>query len=139
MSDAPSRFPAALAAVPARLLLGVVRLYQVTLSPVLPAIFGPACGCRFHPTCSHYAIEALRAHGALAGTWLALRRLVRCTPLHPGGLDPVPPPRPARGPGAESRQHPFRSPRCFPSASLRHDRRSHGFPPRPPARTGEAL
>lgn len=79
-----------LAALPARALRGVVRLYQLTLSPLLPAIFGPACGCRFHPTCSHYAADALRIHGALAGTWLTVRRLVRCTPLHPGGFDPVP-------------------------------------------------
>jgi hypothetical protein len=75
----------------ARVLLGGVWLYQQTLSPVLPALFGPtACGCRFHPTCSHYAAEAVRAHGALGGTSLAVRRLLKCTPLHPGGNDPVP-------------------------------------------------
>ena len=79
--------------LPARLLLGLVWLYQRTVSPVLPAVFGPACGCRFHPTCSHYAAEALRVHGALAGGWLTLKRLAKCTPLHPGGLDPVPPTR----------------------------------------------
>jgi putative membrane protein insertion efficiency factor len=79
--------------LPARGLIGVIRLYQRTLSPVLPTVFGPACGCRFHPTCSRYAQEAVREHGALAGTWLALRRLAKCTPLHPGGLDPVPPGR----------------------------------------------
>jgi len=79
--------------LPALGLIGLVRLYQKTLSPVLPVIFGPACGCRFYPTCSHYAAEALQVHGALRGTWLALLRLLKCTPLHPGGLDPVPPPR----------------------------------------------
>ena len=79
--------------LPAQGLVGVIRLYQHTLSPVLPAVFGPACGCRFHPTCSHYAQQAVREHGALAGTWLALRRLAKCTPLHPGGFDPVPPAR----------------------------------------------
>jgi putative membrane protein insertion efficiency factor len=77
--------------LPARLLLGLIWLYRRTLSPALPAVFGPACGCRFHPTCAAYAAEAVRAHGALAGTWLALRRLLKCHPLHPGGFDPVPP------------------------------------------------
>ncbi len=80
-----------LARLPTAALLGLVWTYQKTLSPVLPAIFGPGCGCRFAPTCSHYAAEALRTHGALAGTWLAVRRLLRCQPLHPGGFDPVPP------------------------------------------------
>jgi len=68
-----------------RLLLGLVRLYQYLISPLL----GPRC--RFHPSCSHYAIEALERHGALRGSWLALRRLLRCHPWHPGGYDPVPP------------------------------------------------
>lgn len=80
----------------ARLLMGLIWLYQKTLSPVLPAVFGPSCGCRFYPTCSHYAAEALRTHGALTGTWLAMRRLLKCTPLHPGGIDPVPAPRTPR-------------------------------------------
>jgi putative membrane protein insertion efficiency factor len=77
---------------PAAWLLGLlVRLYQRTLSPVIPVLTMGACACRFTPTCSHYAVDALRGHGAVIGTWLALRRLVRCTPLHPGGHDPVPP------------------------------------------------
>lgn len=87
-----------IARLPAGLLLGIIRLYQRTLSPLLPVVTAGACGCRFSPTCSHYAAEAIRGHGALAGTWLALRRLVKCTPLHPGGFDPVPTsanPRPA--------------------------------------------
>lgn len=91
-----SRLIATLWGLPARGLLGLIRLYQLTLSPVLPAIFGPACGCRFHPTCSHYAIGAIRTHGALRGAMLAGWRLLKCTPLHPGGLDPVPPPRAPR-------------------------------------------
>ncbi len=82
-----------IARLPAGILLGLVRIYQRTVSPVLPAVFGPACGCRFYPTCSHYAAQALRSHGALVGTWLTLKRLVKCTPLHPGGIDPVPTPR----------------------------------------------
>lgn len=81
---------------PARLLLASIKLYQRILSPVLPAVFGPACGCRFAPSCSHYAAEAVRAHGAIRGSWLALIRLAKCTPLHPGGLDPVPPRRTPR-------------------------------------------
>jgi putative membrane protein insertion efficiency factor len=84
----------ALSRLPAAALIAVVRLYQRTLSPLLPVITVGACGCRFAPTCSHYAVEALRTHGALAGTWLAFRRLLKCTPLHPGGIDLVPPPRP---------------------------------------------
>ncbi|WP_397377784.1 membrane protein insertion efficiency factor YidD [Pseudomonas sp.] len=67
-----------------RLLLGLVRLYQYLISPLL----GPRC--RFHPSCSHYAVEALERHGALRGSWLSLRRLLRCHPWHPGGYDPVP-------------------------------------------------
>ncbi|MDF3056715.1 MAG: hypothetical protein K0R17_930 [Rariglobus sp.] len=79
--------------LPARVLLGLVWVYQHTLSPAIPAVFGPACACRFHPTCSHYTAEAVRTHGALHGVWLSARRLLRCTPLHPGGFDPVPPAR----------------------------------------------
>jgi uncharacterized protein len=77
--------------LPSLLLLALIRFYQRTVSPVLPALFGPACGCRFSPTCSHYAAEAVRTHGMLAGSWLAARRLLKCTPLHAGGVDPVPP------------------------------------------------
>lgn len=91
MPDALSKPIALIAGLPARTLLGLVWLYQHTFSPVLPAIFGSACGCRFYPTCSHYAADAVRTHGALVGAWLALKRLVKCTPLHPGGFDPVPP------------------------------------------------
>lgn len=84
--------------LPARALLGLVWVYQHTLSPAIPAVFGNACACRFHPTCSHYAAEAVRTHGALRGIWLSARRLLRCTPLHPGGFDPVPPARRAQRP-----------------------------------------
>ncbi|HEX8437213.1 membrane protein insertion efficiency factor YidD [Archangium sp.] len=61
-----------------------IRFYKRFLSPLLP----PAC--RFHPTCSVYALEALQKHGALRGVRLTLWRLLRCQPLHPGGIDPVP-------------------------------------------------
>jgi putative membrane protein insertion efficiency factor len=61
-----------------------VRAYQVAVSPLLPR------ACRFHPSCSEYASEALVRHGACRGCWLAARRVVRCGPWHPGGYDPVP-------------------------------------------------
>lgn len=75
--------------------LFLIAVYQRAISPVLHAAAGPAFGCRFHPTCSHYAADALRAHGLLRGLALAAWRLLRCTPLSAGGHDPVPPPRPA--------------------------------------------
>lgn len=81
MSDGLTRRAAA---VPGLLLLAAIRLYQWLLAPLLP----PAC--RFEPTCSRYAQEAIRRHGALRGSWLALRRLGRCHPLGGCGLDPVP-------------------------------------------------
>ena len=65
-------------------LVWLVRCYQLVISPFLPP------SCRFYPTCSHYAIEALQRHGALKGFWLALRRVLRCHPWNPGGHDPVP-------------------------------------------------
>ena len=73
----------------ARAALGVlVRAYRYFISPLLP----PAC--RFYPSCSAYAEQALREHGALNGGWLAARRLCRCGPWHSGGFDPVPDARP---------------------------------------------
>ena len=69
---------------PQRWLQLLVRGYQRAVSP----LFGPRC--RFLPTCSEYAFEALGEHGALTGTWLTLRRLARCHPFHEGGYDPVP-------------------------------------------------
>ena len=65
-------------------LLGLVRAYQKVVSPLLPP------SCRFYPSCSAYAATALERHGALKGSWLAARRLSRCHPFHPGGVDPVP-------------------------------------------------
>lgn len=64
--------------------MGLIRLYQVTLSPLLP----PAC--RFEPTCSRYAYQAIDRFGFFKGGWLAVRRIGRCHPFHPGGYDPVP-------------------------------------------------
>jgi uncharacterized protein len=72
------------------LFLILVRFYRVVLSPMHHALFG-AC-CRFEPTCSAYAEEAIRTHGAWRGIWLATRRLLRCRPFARAGYDPVPPP-----------------------------------------------
>jgi putative membrane protein insertion efficiency factor len=70
--------------LPARALLEALRGYRFWVSPLL------APACRFHPTCSQYASDAIERHGVRRGLWLALRRIGRCHPLHPGGLDPVP-------------------------------------------------
>ena len=67
-----------------RVLLSMIRLYQLILSPWL------GNQCRFYPTCSHYAAEAIETHGAWRGSMLAIRRLSRCHPWHAGGPDPVP-------------------------------------------------
>jgi len=79
--------------LPARAVGALIWLYQKTVSPALVLIAGPYCGCRFQPTCSHYAAGALREHGLLAGLVLTVRRLARCAPWHAGGYDPVPPRR----------------------------------------------
>ncbi|HEX3785253.1 MAG TPA: membrane protein insertion efficiency factor YidD [Pseudonocardiaceae bacterium] len=70
----------------ARVLLVLISFYRRWISPLLPP------SCRFYPSCSAYAVEAVTVHGAFKGSWLAFRRLLRCGPWHPGGLDPVPPP-----------------------------------------------
>jgi len=67
------------------LLILPIRFYRTFISPLFPPV------CRFQPTCSQYAIEAIDRFGLWRGSWLALRRLLRCHPLHPGGYDPVPP------------------------------------------------
>jgi uncharacterized protein len=72
-------------------LILLVRLYRVTLSPTKTFLLGPSGECRFEPSCSQYAIEALKTHGALAGTWLAAKRICRCHPWGAHGEDPVPP------------------------------------------------
>ena len=76
---------------PRRWATAPIRFYRRFLSPLKPA---PSC--RFHPTCSAYAEEAVHVHGVVRGLGLARWRLLRCHPFHPGGLDPVPPPRPSR-------------------------------------------
>jgi putative membrane protein insertion efficiency factor len=66
------------------ILVFLIKIYQLVVSPLL----GPRC--RFHPSCSHYAVEALNRHGVLRGSYLSARRIVRCHPLNAGGYDPVP-------------------------------------------------
>ncbi len=68
-----------------QVLLLPLRFYKWAISPLLPPM------CRFHPSCSVYAMGAIAVHGPFKGTWLAARRLTRCHPFNPGGLDPVPP------------------------------------------------
>lgn len=70
--------------VVARLVVLLIRGYQVTVSPLLPS------ACRYQPTCSQYTLEAVERYGALKGGWLGAKRIARCHPFHPGGYDPVP-------------------------------------------------
>lgn len=75
----------------ARALMAPIRFYQRFISPGLPP------SCRYSPSCSSYAVESLQTHGALRGSWLAIRRVGRCHPWHAGGYDPVPPVRERAG------------------------------------------
>lgn len=75
----------------ADLLVWTIRGYQKLISRYTPP------SCRFHPTCSHYAVTALRVHGPARGGWMAFLRVMRCHPFHPGGFDPVPPRHAAPG------------------------------------------
>jgi len=65
--------------------IGLIKFYQIVISPILPN------SCRYYPTCSNYAIEALKIHGLLKGSWLAIKRILRCNPWGGSGYDPVPP------------------------------------------------
>lgn len=68
----------------AKVFMKFIRFYQVVISPLKPPT------CRFYPTCSHYGFEAVKRFGALRGGWLTVKRILKCHPLHPGGLDFVP-------------------------------------------------
>ncbi|HEX4265191.1 MAG TPA: membrane protein insertion efficiency factor YidD [Verrucomicrobiae bacterium] len=76
--------------LPSSFLILFVRLYRITLSPAKAFLFGPSAQCRFEPSCSQYAIEALKTHGAISGGWLAAKRVCRCHPWGECGEDPVP-------------------------------------------------
>jgi putative membrane protein insertion efficiency factor len=67
-----------------KILIIFIKIYQKAISPLTPP------SCRFYPTCSHYGLEAIEKHGALRGSWLAIRRILKCHPFHEGGFDPVP-------------------------------------------------
>ena len=82
--DLSSRPPPGAAGTAARVAIGLIRGYQAALSPWLGA------NCRYHPTCSAYAIEAIARFGVLRGSWMALRRIARCHPWARSGVDPVP-------------------------------------------------
>ena len=85
MTEADGTLALARPSAVARVLMALITGYRRFVSPLL------APRCRFEPSCSAYALEAVRKHGALRGTWLAVRRIGRCHPFHPGGFDPVPP------------------------------------------------
>ncbi|WP_409329392.1 membrane protein insertion efficiency factor YidD [Trujillonella humicola] len=107
----------------ARLLLAVIGFYARAVSPALPP------RCRFAPTCSAYAAEAVAVHGAGRGSWLALRRLLKCAPWHPGGYDPVPPRRGGGTPAPDAA-----SGRAVPApAPVAEPERSRRDPTSPPA------
>ncbi|MBM3216202.1 membrane protein insertion efficiency factor YidD [Candidatus Poribacteria bacterium] len=88
--------------MPVQVALGAIRAYQLLLSPVLGS------SCRFQPSCSQYASEAIRVHGLAAGVRLAARRIARCHPWHPGGYDPVPGDIDSRRSQSRGRQAPVR-------------------------------
>jgi putative membrane protein insertion efficiency factor len=77
--------PLKLTNLPRALVLGLMRLYQAVVSPALPPDT-----CRFYPSCSHYGYQAVYKYGAIKGSWMALKRVLRCNPFNPGGYDPVP-------------------------------------------------
>jgi uncharacterized protein len=85
MTEADGTLASARPSAAARVLMALIAGYRRFVSPMLMA------RCRFAPSCSAYALEAVREHGALRGTWLAVRRVGRCHPFNPGGFDPVPP------------------------------------------------
>lgn len=82
-----------------RFLLSAIRFYQRRISPLLPPM------CRYYPTCSHYAVEAIESHGALKGSLLAIARLLRCNVLFPGGYDPVPPVKAKKSESRKNKTH----------------------------------
>ncbi|MHC1768295.1 MAG: membrane protein insertion efficiency factor YidD [Verrucomicrobiia bacterium] len=94
----------------------LIRIYRWVLSPAKAALFGPVGRCRFSPSCSEYALEAVRRHGAWGGGWLAVKRLARCHPWGGCGLDPVPA---ARAEPDQGKSPLVEGPRCFPRRGRR--------------------
>lgn len=88
--NAPRRVLRYFRLLPSALCILLVRLYQLTLSPAKMFLMGPSGHCRFQPSCSQYAVEALKTHGAAGGSWLAAKRVCRCHPWGAWGEDPVP-------------------------------------------------
>ncbi|HSL26419.1 MAG TPA: membrane protein insertion efficiency factor YidD [Acidimicrobiia bacterium] len=84
MSQPTRRHTTKLTAIPRQFAIGLIRIYQKLVSPNLRA------NCRYQPTCSQYAVDAIARFGLWRGGWLAIKRVGRCHPLHPGGFDPVP-------------------------------------------------
>lgn len=112
------------------LLIAPIRAYQLVISPLL----GPRC--RFYPSCSQYGLEAIQLHGPLKGGWMTLKRICKCHPLHPGGIDLVPP----RGngdiqgttdTGAESGTHTSSPSATCPTAPLASESHAHSAAPQP--------
>lgn len=68
----------------AKIMLSIIKVYQKVISPLAPPT------CRFYPTCSHYGVEAIKRFGAFKGGWLTIKRISKCHPFYPGGMDPVP-------------------------------------------------
>jgi uncharacterized protein len=90
--NAPRRVPSYFFILPSVFCIFLVRLYKLTLSPLITFLAGPAGACRFEPSCSQYAIDAVKTHGAITGGWLATKRICRCHPWSDQcGEDPVPP------------------------------------------------
>ncbi|TFV88024.1 membrane protein insertion efficiency factor YidD [Blastococcus sp. CT_GayMR16] len=112
-----------------RVLLRLIGFYSRAISPALPP------RCRFHPTCSAYAAEAIARHGAGRGTWLAVRRLGKCAPWHPGGVDLVPERRPSPGTGDVSHSSSTTRAATPQAAQTRGDRSTERATPPAPRRT----
>ena len=70
--------------MPKKIFISLIRFYQTVISPIKPPT------CRFYPTCSQYGLEAVQRFGAIKGGWLTIKRISKCHPFHPGGVDPVP-------------------------------------------------
>ena len=110
--------------LPRHFLIGVVRLYQGLLSPILHGLSGPHSGCRFHPSCSQYAVDTLRQFGVIRGFPLVSWRLLRCGPWSKGGFDPVP--EAQEGDSREARSHGQKAAHAKPCHSHPHHKPSHG-------------